>query len=165
MIIIRAKKEESLKNKAEVLTRVKKELSRSPIVLEMCEEYGVDIDLVLGIPIDFAELDVSAKTIDSKIYLNEDLLGESFEKIMRYAIHEITHAFQHMNREHLDHDPYADDDYLDRDDEREAFKNQLEYQIEVEPVEEVVEYIEDLFDHHDIPNEDRKEKLQEIMTA
>jgi hypothetical protein len=165
MIIIRAKKLETLKDKAEVLAQVKKELSESPIVLKMCEEHKVDIELVLGIPIDFCELDVSAKTIDSKVYLNEDLLLESFEKIMRYAVHEITHAFQHMNREHLDHDPYADDDYLDRDDEQEAFKNQLLYQSKVESVEDIVEYVEDLFDHHDIPGGERKDKLQEIMTS
>jgi len=165
MIIIRAKKQESLKDKAEILAQVKVELAKSPIVSEMCKEHNVDVDLILGIPIDFVELDVSAKTIDSKVYLNEDLLNDSFEKVMRYAIHEITHAFQHMNREHLDHDPYADDDYLDRDDEQEAFKNQIQYQMEVEPVEEVVEYVEDLFDHHDIPDKERKEKLKEIMTA
>lgn len=165
MIIIRAKKQESLKDKTETLAQVKKALAESAIVRSMCDEHGVHIDLVLGIPIDFVELDVSAKTIDSKVYLNEDLLLESFEKIMRYAIHEVTHAFQHMNREHLDHDPYADDDYLDRDDEQEAFKNQISYQVEVEPVEEVVEYIEDLFDHHDVPDEERKEKLEEILTS
>lgn len=165
MIIIRAKKQESLKDKTETLAQVKKALAESAIVHSMCDEHGVDIDLVLGIPIDFVELDVSAKTIDSKVYLNEDLLLESFEKIMRYAIHEVTHAFQHMNREHLDHDPYADDDYLDRDDEQEAFKNQISYQVEVEPVEEVVEYIKDLFNHHDVPDEERKEKLEEILTS
>jgi hypothetical protein len=165
MIIIRAKRVETLKDKTEVLSQVKKELSSSPIVLKMCDEYNVDIELILGIPIDFCELDVSAKTIDSKVYLNEDLLLEPFEKIMRYAIHEVTHAFQHMKREHLDHDPYADDDYLDRGDEQEAFKNQLLYQSEVESVGEIVEYVNDLFDHHDVPGAERKDKLKEIMTS
>jgi len=112
MIIIRAKKMGVLKSKVETLAQIRRDLKESPIIQQTCKDYKLPIDIIDGIPIDFIELDVSAKTIDSKIYLNEDLLSEDYDVIMRYAIHEVTHSLQHMEREDLDKDPYADDEYI-----------------------------------------------------
>jgi hypothetical protein len=133
---------------------------------DTCKELGFSTDILIGIPIDFAELDVSAKTIDSSVYLNEDLLFEDYETIiLRYVVHEVTHALQHMNREHLDHDPHADDEYLDRDDELEAFQKQIEYQKKVEDEADVIEYVEELVDYHEIPPGEREEKIDELLNG
>lgn len=152
-----------LKDKARLLAQVKRELASLPVVHSLFEELGYPIEILDGISIEFSELDVSAKTIDSKIYLNENLLSESFEVIMRYAVHELTHALQHMNREHIEEDPYADDDYLDRDDELEAFQNQIEYQKEVEGEESAHKYVVELVEYHEVSDGDKKEKIDELL--
>nr|BDD46251.1 hypothetical protein 83 [bacterium] len=175
MIIIRAKKTEiGLKDKAKVLAQIKKELIDLPLVREMCEELAKDlekdlddvIDIVHGVQFDFDdELDVSAKTIDSKVFLNSKLLSEPFEVIMRYAVHELTHALQHMNRDHLKEDPYKDEEYLDRPDEHDAFDNQVSYQMEAEGPEATREYVENLVDYHGLEGKEREEKIKDFMSA
>ena len=159
-----AKAKTELKDKTRVLAQIKQELVSLPLIKDLCAELGYPLSIIHGIPLDFEELDVSAKTVDSKVYLNEDLLSEPFEIIMRYAVHEVTHALQHMNREHLDHDPYADD-YLDREDELAAFQNQIEYQKSAEGEDATREYVEELVDYHDLKDKDREEKIDELLNG
>ena len=129
----------------------------------------------------FEEMDVSAKTVDSHVMLNEILLREPYDVLKRYVIHEGTHAIQHIARENAKTDPYADDEYLDRGDEQEAFSNQFEFmlgtdledkslqevlkEVDGETKDEFVEYAETLMDHHDVPKEERVDKIEEIMQA
>jgi spore germination cell wall hydrolase CwlJ-like protein len=129
----------------------------------------------------FEKLDVSAKTVDSHVMLNEVLLIEPYDVIKRYVIHEGTHAIQHIARENAKTDPYADDEYLDRGDEQEAFSNQFEFMLGTEledkslkevleevdhkTKDEFVEYAETLMEHHDIPPKERVDKIEEIMQA
>ena len=123
MIVIISKiasSSDALENMIELLAKIKQEMKMNDIVAEICQEHGFDIDIIDGIPMEFADdIEASAKTIDSRIQLNSELLNEDFEIIMRYAIHELVHSLQHMKAEGID--LYASEEYLDREDELEAF--------------------------------------------
>ena len=134
-----------LEEKIEILTKIKQEIKESPIAIEIAKEHGKPDDFLEGIPIEFSDdIDVSAKTVNSKIMINESLLEKPFNVIMRYVIHELVHAFQHMERDGAHEDPYADDDYLDREDEQEAFSKQIEFQQKSEGPAATQEYVENL---------------------
>ena len=129
IIIISKKTSSSLQNTIELLAKIKRELRGNHIAKEICKEHGFEIDIIDGISFEFVEnLEASAKTVNSSIQLNSSLLDEDFEVIMRYSIHELVHALQHMKLEGLD--AYEDDEYLDRYDEMEAFQYQIEYESE-----------------------------------
>lgn len=165
MIVILAKrnKKTDLENTIELLSEVKDELKSNDIVKEVCKKYGFDIDIIDGIPIEFVDdLDASAKTINSKILLSDELIDAPFEKVMRYAIHELVHALQHMER-HGTEDPYDKHDYLDRPDELEAFQHQIEYESDVSGKNEAEKYVDELLDYHEIPEHDKEEKKDELM--
>ena len=152
MIVIIAKKQNDLEQEVRILARIKKELKKDLVVQEIIQSAGKDLSIIDGLPIDFSdEIDVSAKTINSRILLNKALLSEPFEILMRYVIHELVHAFQHMDASNLTDDPYADQEYLDRPDEMEAFQYQIKFDSNHRGEDEVVEYVEELLDYHDIP--------------
>ncbi len=166
MFIIKATKEERLKSEAEIISKLKSELKKSPIASEICREFGFRVDIVDGISFNFApaeEVEASAKTVDSKIYLNEKLMEGPFNDVMRYAIHELVHAFQHMEREEETKDPYKKEEYLDRPDELEAFQYQIKFENDARGEEEATEYVEDLLDFHGISKRDRENKKQELL--
>lgn len=166
MLIILAKPEMSsdshLENIIETLAEIKKELKDNPIAHEICDEYGFQIDIIDGIPIEFIEdLDASAKTLDARIQLNTNLLDEDFAIIMRYAIHELVHALQHMRSVEID--PYSDEDYLDRGDELEAFQYQIAFDAENRGRNEAEDYVNDLIEYHEIPEPEQDVKKTELM--
>lgn len=166
MIIVFAKKEKSndrLENTIELLAKIKDELKNSEIAKQICGKYGYEIDIIDGIPIEFIDgLDSSAKTINSKIQINDELMDAPFEKVMRYAIHELTHALQHMQR-YGKEDPHSGKEYLDRGDEIEAFQFQVEYESENVGKNEAETYVDELLEYHEIPEEDREDKKEELM--
>lgn len=164
MIIITAKKKKrDLEDEIEVLSKVKDELKKNDIAKEICKEHGFDIDIVDGIPIDFeSDLEASAKTVDSRIFLNENLFDEEFDIIMRYVIHELVHALQHMKLT-SDGDPYENHDYLDRPDEMEAFQYQIKFEEEEAGMDDVLEYVEELLEYHKIPKKKKNSKKKELL--
>lgn len=164
IIIAKAKKEKSsLKENNFLIAEVRSQLKEDSVVQDMCQELGYPIDIIDGVVITFtSDIDVSAKTINSEIYLNEELKAspnddENWAILMRYAVHELTHALQHMNREGLK-DAEDGKDYLDRDDELEAFQYQIEFDLKERGPKEVDEYVEDLIEYHEI--DDKKEAVE-----
>ena len=94
--------------------------------------------------------------------INTDLIEEGYEILLRYVIHELVHVFQHIeNKEKKD--LYPDHDYLDRPDELEAFQYQIEFDESMRGEKGVVEYVEDLLDHHDVPKSEKADKAIELM--
>lgn len=151
-------------NKAfvKLVDRLKKDLKNQDVYIEKCKEYQEDIDYVDDIEIYFAPLDVSAKTVNGTIILNENLIeSDDWEDIQRYTIHELTHCFQQENG--LVDGPIKGR-YLDDENEQEAFKAQLEYMSEYDSPEEIQEYLEQLLDHHNINNEKQREKYIKKLT-
>ena len=87
--------------------------------------------------------------------------------MMRYVIHELTHAVQHII-----HDgsmkSRKNEDYLEKDSEVEAFQRQLEWQVDNSSLKEAEKYVDDLLAYHDTPKrkqEDIKEELLERVAA
>lgn len=164
MIIVTAKEQKTdLQNTIELISELKSKLKEDQIALEICNEHGFDIDIIDGVTIEFSdELDVSARTKDSRIELNSDLMNGNFDIIMRYAIHELVHALQHMER-HQKGDPYEDEEYLDRPDELEAFQYQIKFEDDARGPEQAEEYVDNLIEYHEIDDEEKDSKREELL--
>ena len=154
------------KMELKALSKIKNAMKEDEVVEEIFEDAGHHLDTLDGINIDFSdEIDVSAKTINSRILLNKKLLDESFDIMMRYAVHELVHALQHMESEDAieSYMAYDKEEYLDRPDEIEAFQRQNQYDANQRGEEEVVAYVEDLVDYHDIPPDEQEDKKEELL--
>lgn len=144
------------------IKHIKAALKREPIVQKEFKKYRRNIDDIDDVSIQFDKnLDVSAKTINGNIFLNAEMLQEKWQDYFHYAVHEITHYLQHTSGK-CDHNAKSEN-YLDNPAEIEAFKQQLKYREKTEPKHEVEQYIEDLFDRHDIPEKERGKKKRELL--
>ena len=146
-----------------LIKKLKREVKKEDEYLDKCKEYNKNPDFVDNVSISFDDnLDVSAKTVNGEVFLN----GKLFERgdwndQMRYVIHEITHVMQQEAgkvKEKTDRD-----DYLDDENEIEAFQAQISYMSENESPEELQTYLEQLLDHHGIKGKERKLKIEELM--
>lgn len=164
MIVVLAQKQKTeLQDEIELLSKIKADLKENDVAKEICKEYGFDIDIIDGVPLKFSdELDVSARTKDSHIELNSNLMDEPFETMMRYAIHELVHALQHMKSKHKV-DPHKDMEYLDRPDELEAFQYQIKFEDDARGPMEAENYVDNLLDYHDIDVREREDKREELL--
>jgi hypothetical protein len=107
------------------------------------------------------DLDVSAKTVNCEIFLNGKLFDEgNWDDQMRYVVHEIIHVMQQEAGEV--NGQTSDEDYLDDENELEAFKAQISYMSDHEPPEEIQQYLEQLMDHHDMQGKERRLKIEEL---
>jgi len=148
---------------AEDIEHIKSALKKEPIVQREFKKYKRDIEDVDNVSIEFdPNLDVSAKTINGKIYLNAKMLEEDWQDYFHYAVHEVTHYLQHTGGKCNGHGEDKEN-YLDNESEIEAFKNQLKYREKTEDKSEVNQYLKDLFDKHDVPKNERQEKKKELL--
>ena len=130
--------------------------------IEKCEEYGEEVGIVDSIDLEFDDtLDVSAKTINKRVYLNGKLLDSPWEDQMRYVIHEFTHVLQQKNGKVTEESQSKE--YLDDENEIEAFQAQLSFMSDYDDEEEIQEYLENLLDHHNITGVEREEKKEELL--
>ncbi len=154
------KLEEKAKND---IMNIRAKAKKEPLVLKKLKEYGLDKDLIDDVSVQFDKnLDVSAKTINGKIYLNADMLKENWQDYYHYFCHEIIHSAQHLSGKCSGDN--KEDSYLDNPAEIEAFQTQIKVREKTEPKEDVVEYVEDLMDRHNIPKNERAEKKKELLS-
>ena len=140
---------------------MKQDLKKQEPYIEKCKEYGEDIDYIDSIKIYFSPLDVSAKTVNGVIILNESLIENGkWEDIMRYITHEFVHCLQQQFG--LVNGKVDKDKYLDDKNEQEAFQAQIEYMEDHESPEEVQQYLEQLLDHHNIKGPKREYYKREL---
>jgi hypothetical protein len=152
-----------LEDKIKLVADLKDYLKTDSTFKDLCEEYDQDGDIIDGISVFFtSDIDVTAKTINSKVFLNSSLLGDKFEIIARYLLHELTHCFQHMEKEGKVKKK-KEKVYLDRPEELEAFQFQLEFDADKRSVKQVNKYVDDLLSYHKIPKKKRKEKKEELL--
>ena len=118
----------------------------------------------MGVPISFDKLDVSAKTIDGSIFLNEKLAKKDFDILMRYVIHELVHAIQHSDEKNKNKEDKAED-YLDRQSEIDAFVEQIKFDKKNRGKDAAEEYVEELLDHHNIKGDRREKKREELLES
>jgi hypothetical protein len=147
------------------INEAKKMLHSNDIFKDMCKEYGQTEYVIDLIPIRFGDIDVAAKTVRGIIILNKELLSsdEGFEKHIHYILHEISHHLQMITRSK----PTKGSDegeYLENEDEIEAFTYQVEFMDDMFGSPKAENYVDNLLDHHDV--EDKKErdkKKDELM--
>lgn len=137
-------------------------VKNDPIIIKKFKEYSVPLDEIDNVPIEFCDLDVSAKTKNQKIYLNEAMLDDDSEvkDPTHYLVHELIHFLQQRTNNSSEGD---NKDYLDKETEEEAFKSQIDFKRREESPEEAEEYVEKLLDHHDVSGKKRKEKKEELL--
>lgn len=135
-----------------------------PGIISKFKEYGVSLGDIDKVPISFCDLDVSAKTKDKKIYLNEAMLADDspVDDPTHYLIHELIHYLQQKTGKNM-HKHRDEDEYLDKETEEEAFKVQVDFKKREESEEEAEDYVEKLLDHHDIKGKERKDKKEELL--
>lgn len=144
-----------------LVERLRNQIKTEDIYLDKCKEYKEKPNFINSVQISFAPLDVSAKTINGEVFLNEKLLNEDFDTQARYILHESIHCLQQKYGKVKG--KVDKEDYLDDENEQEAFQAQIEYMQDHESPEEVQTYIEQLLDHHDIEGEEREEKKEILL--
>jgi len=147
-----------------ILAHIKNLLKESPVIKAMFEEFKVPIDEMDIIHIEFADLDVSAKTKDRKIYINQDFLkNNKFEEEIHYIVHEVTHYLQQSLGEVKKYKDLHNKDYLDKATELEAFQYQIQFIKEQYGEKRATEYVEDLLDFHELTGKDAEEKRVKLL--
>jgi hypothetical protein len=163
MIEVFARKIKPLERKTKMVAKLKDYLRADEVYKELCQEYGQDPDILDGIPVVFTdEIDVSAKAINAKVFLNSALLDEDIKLIARYLLHELTHCFQHMEKEGRKQ-KRKEKVYLNRPEEMEAFQYQIKFDAKKRSDKSVHKYVNDLLSYHDYPREERPQKKKELM--
>jgi len=161
--ITSSKKSNKLLDEIEAAAKIRVALMNDKIAKKICREKGMKNEFLAGVNISFAKIKPSAKTVDSFIILNKKLLKKPFPVMMRYVIHELTHAIQHVQNFEKKDRRKTKQDYLDKDTEIEAFKYQIEFDAENRGEEKAEKYTEDLLDYHKIKGEDREDKKDELL--
>jgi predicted SprT family Zn-dependent metalloprotease len=165
MFLVLAKKDRatSIKKQIDTISKIKNFLKKDEVVKEIFDKYNKSMDDMDGIAISFEkDLDVTAKTIDGKIILNTSLMDENFNIICRYVVHELTHVFQHIEKE-FSKKQKKEKEYLDRPEEIEAFQNQVKFDSKKRSRKEAIKYIEDLLNYHKIKKEKKEEKKRQLL--
>lgn len=145
------------KQQLKLINILKQKVKKHEVVKEMFDEYDVDLDEIDLIPMGFADLDVSARTDHGTILLNYRMLQDgSFLNDDHYLVHEITHFLQQTTGD----GPTSGgkDDYLDNKYEQEGFQNQTEYIADTKGKDVAENYIEQVMDKHEVPEEEKEEK-------
>jgi len=142
---------------------MKEQAKQDPAIIEKFKEYDVPLSDIDGVSVHFCDLDVSAKTKNREIFLNEKMLADDsdIKDPTHYLIHELVHYLQQSTGHHCKHD--QDENYLDLETEEEAFKTQIDFKKREESEEEAEDYVEKLLDHHELEGKERKEKKEELM--
>jgi hypothetical protein len=141
---------------------MKAKVKKEPSIVSKFQEYHIPLSAIENISISFVPLDVSAKTKNKKIYLNQNMLKPDSEvnDPTKYLIHETIHAIQQITGNTQGHEK---PEYLDKDTEIEAFKTQMDYTKRNEGKEEAEEYVDDLLSYHGLMGSKRKEKEKELL--
>jgi hypothetical protein len=142
---------------------MRQKVKQDPEVQKKFKEYGVPLDKIDAVHVEFADLPVSAKTKDKKIYLNRKMLDadSDVKDPTHYLAHEIVHFLQQWTGNTSGHKQVKD--YLEKPTEEEAFEVQIDYKKRHEGEEEAERYTEDLLDYHGVEGKERKEKKEELM--
>lgn len=149
-------------DKEKSIELAREKLKKDDIVKDLFKEYNVPLEKIDDISIEFDDdLDVSAKTVNKKIYLNTKILEKGQKSVEHYLIHEITHFCQQLTGNIKGNS--ATVDYLDRENEIESFQNQVEYRREHEGEGTAEEYVDSLTDYHGLRGEEKIEKENELL--
>lgn len=153
----------SHKESLPILQKVREKIKKSDVVIDLCKEYGVEVDYIDLIPMAFLDIEVSARTDKGCIYFNYALLDDGFENDDHYMAHEIVHHFQQCFGDGPTEGSSGSEDYLDNEYEQEGFQAQTEYLSETRDDEAAVDYIEQVLDHHDVTEDDKAKRRKDLL--
>lgn len=147
-----------------LIDSIKHLLKDNKIVQKMFSDFGVDIDELDNMPVEFAKIKPSAKTKNGKVILNEKLLEDGdFKDDIHYIVHEAKHWLQQkFSRD----DKYKHDDsldYLDLPAEIEAFTVQIAFMKDFYGDSYAKEYLEELLNFHQLEGKERNRKRDQLM--
>lgn len=149
---------------SEIIRLMKERVKKDPAVVKKFKEYEIPVDEIDNVHVEFCPLDVSAKTKDRKIYLNEKMLADDKDGEVNdpthYLVHELMHYLQQTTGKK--HNGPQNAEYLDLPTEEEAFQVQVDFKKREESEDDAEEYLEGLLDHHDLKGKERKEKKEEL---
>lgn len=145
-----------------IIKEMRKRVKSDPVIVAKFKEYKVPLDNIDLVHIEFTDLDVSAKTKNKKIYLNRAMLNKDSEvgDPTAYLAHELIHYLQQSTGKVKTNNT---DDYLDQDNEVEAFKAQIDYKEKHEGKDEAEEYVDELLDYHKYKGKKREKKEKELL--
>lgn len=147
--------------KLKVIEKIKKEFQSSDTYKDLCKKHKLDSDHIELVPICFKPLDVSARTENGIIYLNEKLLN-NLDSVGGYLCHEYTHTLQQTLGEEAT-EGSTDDTYLDNAHEIAGFAQQTKYISETKGDDEALDYIEKVMDHHKVPESERQKRRRQLL--
>ena len=145
-----------------LVREMRNQAKSDPVIIEKFKEYGVPLDDIDNVSVQFCDLDVSSKTKDQSIYLSNKMLADdsNVDDPTHYLIHELVHYLQQKTGNTCDKD---NKDYLDLETEEEAFKAQIDFKKREESEAKAEEYVDGLLDYHDLEGEKRKGKKEELL--
>jgi len=147
-----------------LIKKLREFLKQDPVVRDMFKQYDVDIKEIDYIPMMFGNIDVSAKTDHGVIIYNYKLLTDGdFFKDFSYGTHEITHWLQQTTGDEPTRSS-DDGEYLENPFEQDAFQNQVEYIAEHFGDGEAEEYVDNLLDHHEVDDDNKRDELEAVLT-
>ena len=151
------------KPEAKLIQIMKERAKLDPIVIKMFKEYDVPLGDIDKVEVSFVPLDVSAKTKNRKIYINDSMLDKDSDvkDPTHYLVHELTHYLQQTTGQTHGHKEVSN--YMDKPTEEEAFKAQIDFKKRHESPEEAEKYTEDLLDHHNIKGKERQKKKDKLL--
>jgi hypothetical protein len=144
-----------------LIDNLRKRLKRTKVARRLCGKYGEDPDFIDSVLIRFEPLDVSAKTVDGEILLNDKLLDGEVRDCLRYLAHELVHCLQQKHGK-VEERKSDNVDYLDDPNEKEAFKAQVDFMETTYTPEEIQTYLDGLMKHHDVRGKERLQKIKEL---
>lgn len=163
-MFLKVAKKSRIEEKHKLLAKIRVHLRNDDMAKNLTKEYGIKSWIFDAVPLDFKDIKVTAKTVNGTIFLNPKIHEMPFNIVMRYVIHEFVHVLQHITEEK---DGEVEDDkkeeYLDREDEIEAFQQQIKYDAKHRGKDAAEEYTNELLEYHKIPKEEKKERKKELM--
>jgi len=142
------------------LEKIKKRVFSHPVIKDMLKKYKIDESELDLVPMCFAEIPVSARTDHGVIYINIELANDgNIKEDDHYIVHEMTHYCQQTTGDSPT--PSSDEgNYLDSPIEQEGFRNQTKYISDTKGKTEAEKYIEQVLDHHEKDNQDKKKRKE-----
>lgn len=163
-MFLKVAKKSKIEEKQKLLGKIRVTLKNDEMAKSLLKEYNIKNWIFDAVPLDFKDIKVTAKTVNGTIYLSPKIVEMPFNIVMRYVIHEFVHVLQHITEEkNNEKENDKKQDYLDREDEIEAFQHQIKYDAKHRGEKAAETYTDELLEYHDIPKEDKKEKKKELM--
>jgi hypothetical protein len=154
----REKAKEKLK-KEEFINKLKSLVKKEKAMIEKAKEYKKGIGFIDDVNISYDDLDVSAKTVNGDIFLNNKLFesGDMCDNV-RYVVHELTHCLQQDAG--FVEGPTSKENYLKDPKEIEAFQTQS--LVMDQHGQDAQEYLEHLVDYHGLEGKERRKALKKL---